>query len=142
MVRQPRFCLPDHPQHAIQRGNNCDVIFVDEQEYRFYLEMLGAYCRRFSCAVHAYVCMTNHVRLLMTPATNMAISQVMQALRRKYVQYFSRRYQRTGTLWDGRFKASLIDADDYLLTRYRYIELNPVRARMVDHPAAQVELSL
>ncbi len=135
MARQPRFFLPGHPQHVIQRGNNRDVIFVDSEDYEVYLETLGACCRRFGCAVHAYVCMTNHVHLLMTPATDTAISQVMQALGRKYVQYFNYRYQRTGTLWEGRFKASLIEAEAYLLTCYRYIELNPVRAAMVDHPA-------
>ena len=135
MARQPRFALPGQPQHVIQRGNNRDITFVDTEDYCFYLDTLGAACRRFGCAVHAYVCMTNHVHLLMTPRSETGISQVMQSLGRKYVQYFNFRYQRTGTLWEGRFKASLIDAEAYLLVCYRYIELNPVRAGMVQHPA-------
>ena len=136
MARQRRFVLPGQPQHVIQRGNNRDVTFVDEEDYRVYLEALGTACRRFGCAVHAYVCMTNHVHLLMTPHTETAIGQVMQSLGRKYVQYFNYRYQRTGTLWEGRYRASLIDAESYLLVCYRYIELNPVRAGMASHPGA------
>jgi len=98
MARHRRFCLPGQPQHAIQRGNNRDITFVDEQDYRFYLETLTHACHRFGCAVHAYACMINHVHLLTTPATENTISQVMQFLGRKYVQYFNYRYQRTGTL--------------------------------------------
>lgn len=135
MARQPRFFLPGQPQHVIQRGNNRDVTFVDADDSRFYLDTLGCACRRFGCAVHAYVCMTNHALLLMTPRSGTAISQVMQSLGRKYVRYFNYRYRRTGTLWEGRFRASPIDAEAYLLVCHRYIELNPVRAGMVRHPA-------
>lgn len=136
MARHPRFALPGYTQHIIQRGNNRDVIFVDQEDYGFYRDRLVQACERFGCAVHAYVFMTNHVHLLMTPRTATAISQVMQALGRAYVQYFNYRYRRTGTLWEGRFRASVIDADRYLLTCYRYIESNPVRARMVERPGA------
>ncbi len=135
MARQRRFCLPGQPQHIIQRGNNRGITFVEEQDYRFYLETLGDALQRFGCAVHAYVCMTNHVHLLMTPESEDAISQVMQSLGRKYVPYFNYRYERTGTLWEGRYKAALIDAESYLMACYRYIELNPVRAGMVTSPA-------
>lgn len=134
MARQPRFVLPGQPQHVIQRGNNRQVIFAAEADYRFYLDKLSQACERFGCQIHAYVLMTNHVHLLMTPLTEISISKVMQSLGRYYVQYFNYQYQRTGTLWEGRYKACLIDAEAYLLTCYRYIELNPVRAGMVEHP--------
>ncbi|HHH38924.1 MAG TPA: transposase [Sedimenticola sp.] len=135
MARQPRFCLPGQPQHVIQRGNNRDIMFADALDYRFYLDTLADACRRFGCAVHAYVCMTNHVHMLMTPEAGDAISQVMQSLGRRYVQYFNYRYRRTGTLWEGRYRATVIDAEPYLLICHRYIELNPVRAGIVAHPA-------
>jgi len=135
MARQRRFAVPGQPQHVIQRGNNRDIIFAAGQDYHFYLEKLGEACRRFGCHIHAYVLMTNHVHLLLTPDTATGIGRVMQSLGRHYVQYFNYRYRRTGTLWEGRYKATLIDADPYLLNCYRYIELNPVRAGMVMHPA-------
>jgi len=134
MARQPRFVLPGYPQHVIQRGNNRAVIFADAADYRFYLDKLGAACERFGCGIHAYVLMTNHVHLLITPATVQGIGKVMQALGRSYVRYFNDRYRRTGTLWEGRYKAALLDTEAYLLTCCRYIELNPVRAGMVEQP--------
>ena len=136
MARQPRFVLPGHPQHVIQRGNNRHVIFAEEADYRFYLDTLKEVCERFACHVHAYVLMTNHVHMLMTPDCEMGISKVMQSLGRRYVQYFNYRYRRTGTLWEGRYKAALLDTEPYLLTCYRYIEQNPVRAGMVARPDA------
>ena len=134
MARQRRFGAPGQPQHVIQRGNNRGIIFTADQDYRFYLEKLEEACRRFACEIHAYVLMTNHVHLLITPDTATGIGQVMQSLGRYYVQYFNYCHRRTGTLWEGRYKATLIDAESYLLTCYRYIELNPVRAGMVKHP--------
>ncbi len=135
MSRQPRFILPGQPQHVIQRGNNRDVIFVSDDDYKFYLEKLQAACARFECELHAYVLMTNHVHLLLTPQTEGGIGKVMQSVGRYYVQYFNYKYKRTGTLWEGRYKATLLDSEVYLLTCSRYIELNPVRAGMVDAPA-------
>lgn len=135
MARQPRFVLPGQPQHVIQRGNNRDVIFVADEDYRFYLEKLGDACERFECELHAYVLMTNHVHLLMTPYRGDGIGKVMQSVGRYYVQYFNYAYKRTGTLWEGRYKATLLDSEQYLLTCYRYIESNPVRANMVEHPS-------
>lgn len=134
MARKPRFTLPGYPQHIIQRGNNRNVIFADDADYRFYLSKLKAACERFDCRIHAYILMTNHVHLLMTPGTETGISKAMQSLGCCYAQHFNWRYQRTGTPWDGRYKASLLDKEHYLLTCYRYIEMNPVRAGMVDHP--------
>ncbi len=136
MPRQPRLVIPDHPQHVIIRGNNREAIFYSDEDYRFFLDKLKQACDKHQCDLHAYVMMTNHVHLLMTPYTESGISKAMQMLGRYYVQYFNYAYHRTGTLWEGRYKAALIDSENYLLTCYRYIELNPVRAEgMVQHPA-------
>jgi len=132
----PRFVLPSQSQHVIVRGSNRDPIFYADEDYLFYLEKLKQACDRHRCDVHAYVLMTNHVHLLLTPHTEQGIGKVMQLLGRYYVQHFNDSYSRTGTLWEGRYKATLIDAENYLLTCYRYIELNPVRAKdLVDHPS-------
>ncbi len=135
MARQARFVLPGHPQHVIIRGNNREPIFCAEEDYRFYLEKLKQACDKHDCDVHAYVLMTNHVHLLITPHHENSLSKVMQMVGRYYVQYFNHTYNRTGTLWEGRYKASLIDSDTYALVCYRYIELNPVRADMCSHPS-------
>jgi putative transposase len=134
MARQPRLDLPGAPQHVIQRGNNRQPCFLQEQDYRFYLEALREAAQQTGCRVHAYVLMTNHVHLLVTPEGGGAISCAMQRLGRRYVAYFNNAYRRSGTLWEGRFKACLVDSESYLLTCYRYIELNPVRAGMVKAP--------
>ncbi|TVO71267.1 transposase [Sedimenticola selenatireducens] len=136
MARQPRFVLVGHPQHVIVRGNNRDPIFYGDEDYQFYLEKLKLACEKHHCDLHAYVLMTNHVHLLITPWKEDSLSKAMQMLGRYYVQYFNHTHSRTGTLWEGRYKATLIDSDHYALTCYRYIELNPVRAKdMVAHPS-------
>lgn len=136
MARQPRFVLPGQPQHVIQRGNNRQDIFRAEEDYTFCLEKTEEAANKHQCDIHAYVLMTNHVHLLVTPHLENSISKMMQMIGRYYVQYFNYRYRRTGTLWEGRYKASLIDSEQYLLTCMRYIELNPVRAtNMVKHPS-------
>ena len=131
LPRLPRYVAPGYPQHVIQRGNNRSVLFIDDADYRFYYDCLHAACERHGCRVHAYVFMTNHVHLLMTPSADGAIGKVMQSVGRRYVQRFNTTYQRSGTLWEGRYKATLVDTDAYLLACYRYIELNPVRAGLV-----------
>lgn len=136
MARLPRFVIPGQPQHVIQRGNNRSVIFVADDDYLYYLAKLKDACDKYQCDLHAYALMTNHVHLLMTPHTENGISKVMQALGRYYVQYFNYQYQRTGSLWEGRYRATLLDSEQYLLTCSRYIELNPVRANMVNKPEA------
>ncbi len=118
------------------RGNNREPVFYSEQDYRFYLEKLKQACDKHDCDLHAYVLMTNHVHLLVTPNRENGLSKAIQMLGHYYVQYFNYNYQRTGTLWEGRYKATLTDSDAYALTCYRYIELNPVRAQgMVGHPS-------
>ena len=134
MPRKPRLYLPGIPCHVIQRGNNRDVCFAAEEDYQAYVEWLRDGAERCGCAVHAYVLMTNHVHLLVTPQDKEGVSRLMQSVGRRYVQYFNYSYDRSGTLWEGRYKATLIDSDQYLLTCMRYIELNPVRAGMVKHP--------
>ncbi len=134
MPRKPRFNLPGIPQHIIQRGNNREPCFYSERDYHRYLDDLEQSASKYHCLVHAYVLMTNHVHLLVTPSEENGISQMMQALGRRYVKYFNDSYGRTGTLWEGRFKSSLIDSERYLLTCMCYIELNPVRAGMVNYP--------
>lgn len=134
MTRKPRFNIPGIPQHIIQRGNNREPCFYAEQDYYRYLHELIEAAVKNNCAIHAYVLMTNHVHLLVTPFHEHGVSHMMQDLGRKYVRYINHEYKRTGTLWEGRFKSSLVDSDHYLLTCMRYIELNPVRASMVKHP--------
>jgi len=135
MPRKPRMYLPGVPCHVIQRGNNREATFFSEQDYLFYLDCLTDASRKYHVNIHAYILMTNHVHLLMTPAHKEAISLTMQSIGRRYVQYINREYNRTGTLWESRHKASLVDSERYLLTCSRYIELNPVNANMVKHPA-------
>lgn len=134
MPRRPRKCLPGIPSHVITRGNNHQACFRSELDYYIYIECLDDALERYKVSLHAYVFMTNHVHLLMTPETETGISNVMQSLGRRYVQYFNKRYQRSGTLWEGRYKSSLISDDRYVLACYRYIESNPVRARIVQNP--------
>ena len=133
MARLPRLYIPGCAQHVIQRGNNREACFYDEGDYKAYLSFLKDAAIKYQVAIHAFVLMTNHVHLLMTPGSEQGVSRMMQAQGRKYVQYFNFTHGRTGTLWEGRFKSTVVDADSYLMTVYRYIELNPVRASMVTH---------
>ena len=135
MPRQHRFSIPAQPHHVIQRGNNRSQIFNAADEFLFYRESLRSATARFGCQIHAYVFMTNHVHLLMSPGDAHAISAVMQSVGRKYVRYFNDRHARTGTLYEGRYRATVVDTEEYLLTCYRYIEENPVRAGLARSPA-------
>ena len=135
MARKPRFNLVGVPQHVIQRGNNREPCFYSEEDYSAYLGFLKIAAEKTGCHLHAYVLMTNHVHMLITPMQEYGISALMQSLGKRYVQYINKTYKRTGTLWEGRYKASLIDSQRYLLTCMCYIELNPVRANMVNVPS-------
>ena len=135
MARLPRYVIPGQPQHVMLRGNNRNDIFRAEADYTFFLEKLQLACSKHGAEIHAYVLMTNHLHLLITPHEDQSLSKTMQTLGRYYVQYYNYCYRRTGTLWEGRYKATLIDSETYLLTCMRYIELNPVRAGMVSHPS-------
>jgi putative transposase len=146
MGRKPRFGIAGVPQHVmaalagpfargtcasmhIARDNNREPCFFGEGDYSAYLEFMAIAAQKSRCHVHAYVLMTNHVHLLVTPMQEYGVSACMQSLGKRYVQYINRTYRRTGALWEGRYKAGLIDSRAYLLTCMRYIELNPVRAR-------------
>jgi len=134
MPRRARLSLPGIPWHIIQRGNNRSVCFQAEDDYQFYLHYLREFAERFGCAIHAYVLMTNHVHLLLTPEREDSAPLLMKHLGQRYVQYVNRTYHRSGTLWEGRFRSCLTQSEDYVLACYRYIELNPVRAGMVRRP--------
>lgn len=134
MARRARLVIPGVPLHIIQRGNNRHACFLADRDYLVYLSMLRSSAAHALCAVHAYVLMTNHVHLLVTPESANSPAKLMKALGQRYVQYINRRYGRTGTLWEGRFRSCIVDDERYFLSCQRYIELNPVRAQMVDHP--------
>ena len=134
MARLPRYVIPGQPQHIIQRGNNRQLIFAAEADYQFFRDALVEAAAKHGLAIHAYVWMTNHIHLLATPAFADSISKTFQSAGRRYVQYFNHTYKRSGTLWEGRYRATVVDSERYLLTLMRYIELNPVRAGMVAVP--------
>ena len=135
MPRRPRIHLAGMPLHIVQRGHNRDACFFGEDDYHCYRHWLGEALKSTGCLLHAYVQMTNHVHLLLTPPAPKAVSALVISLGRRYVHYINKTYRRTGTLWDSRYKSSLVQGDAYLLLCQRYIELNPVRAAMVDDPA-------
>ena len=135
MPRRPRITLPDVPLHLIQRGNNRQGCFFAPDDYQTYLRWLEEYAAEARCAVHAYVLMTNHVHLVLTPCSATSAGRLMKSLGQRYVQYVNRTYRRSGTLWEGRFRSCLTQEAHYVLGCHRYVELNPVRACMVEHPA-------
>jgi len=134
MPRQTRLELPGTPLHITQRGVNRCAIFLDEQDRRHYYELLRDAVHEHGIKVHAYVLMGNHVHLLLTSPERHALSRTMRNVGQCYLQAFNHRHRRSDTLWQGRFKSCLIDSERYLLTVYRYIELNPVHAAMVERP--------
>ena len=134
MPRRARLSVPGIPWHIIQRGNNRSACFFADEDYQFYLDVLKEQAKKYHCSIHAYVLMTNHVHLLLTPEKADSAALLMKNLGQRYVQYINRTYQRSGTLWEGRFRSCLTQSEEYVLACYRYIELNPVRADMVNHP--------
>jgi len=134
MPRKPRFFVPGYAAHLVQRGHNRSVTFFEQEDYELYLSLLVDAADRYGSNIHAYVLMTNHVHLLATPSERESLSRTMQCVGRYYVPYINRKYRRSGTLWEGRFKACPVEDTHYTLACYRYIEMNPVRAGMVRHP--------
>ncbi|MGE3925554.1 MAG: transposase [Lautropia sp.] len=134
MARPARNVVAGYPYHLIARGNNRQATFVDDLDRHDYKAVLQSASTELGVAVHAYVLMTNHVHLIATPPDPTALGRLMQAVGRQYVRHFNRRHHRTGTLWEGRYRASIIQNDRYLLACQRYIEMNPVRAGLVAHP--------
>lgn len=135
MARLPRLTVPGYPHHIIQRGNNRQAIFAGAEDYELLLSLIDEHARKQRVAVHAYVLMSNHFHLLATPETEEGIPQLMQAVGRRYVRNFNLRQGRTGTLWEGRYRSTLIQAERHLLACMVYMDLNPVRAGMVADPA-------
>lgn len=135
MARLPRLTVPHYPHHIIQRGNNKQAIFGGAADYQLLLELLEENAKKHQVAIHGYVLMSNHFHLLATPETAEGIPQMMQAIGRRYVRNFNLRHARSGTLWEGRYKSTLIQAERYLLACMVYMDLNPVRAGMVVDPA-------
>jgi len=134
MPRQRRLIFPGVAVHVVQRGNNRMACFRGDSDYRLYLLYLRELSKRHGCAIHAYCLMTNHVHLLLTPDSAFGCAALMQNLGQRYVQYFNRAYGRSGTLWEGRFRSCAAESAAYVLACYRYIELNPVRAGIVERP--------
>lgn len=131
MARLPRLTLPGYPHHVLLRGNNRQPIFLAGADYQFLLDLIEEAARKFGVAVHAYVLMSNHFHLLLTPESADSLPRMMQAVGRRYVRYFNDSQGRSGTLWEGRYRSTLIQTDAYLLACMAYIDLNPVRAAMV-----------
>jgi putative transposase len=134
MPRRARIMAPGLPVHIVQRGNNRQPCFFEEQDRPYYLFHLRRLLPRFGVCLHAYCLMTNHVHLLVTPADEHGCARLMKHIGQLHTQYVNRNYRRSGTLWEGRFKSCLVQNEDYLLSCYRYIELNPVRAGICGHP--------
>ena len=135
MARLPRLTLPGYPHHVIQRGNNRQAIFSSTADYQTLLDLLDQNAKKFGVAIHAYVLMSNHFHLLVTPQTVEGLPQMMQAVGRRYVRYFNDTQQRSGTLWEGRYKSTLVQTERYLLACMVYIDLNPVRAGLANQAA-------
>lgn len=136
MSRLPRYVLPGVPMHVVQRGHNRQDIFLSTEDHKHYVSWLEEAATTHGLAIHAYVLMTNHIHLLATPATEAALPLTMKAVNQRYTPYLNRRLGRSGTLWEGRYRATVIDSERYLLSVSRYIEMNPVRAGIVSHPAS------
>lgn len=135
MARLPRLIIPNQPHHVIQRGNDRQLIFRDNDDYVVFLGRLREAAKQFQVAIHAYVLMPNHLHLLASPSNQDGLGRMMQWIGRHYVPYFNHKYGRVGTLWQGRYKTTVIDAELYFMTCCRYIELNPTRAGIVANPA-------
>ena len=138
MARLPRYTIKNQPQHIIRRGLDGQDIFIHNDDYVFFGESLCEAAKANNLKVHAYVFMPNHVHLLASPGNEYSIPKTLQSLGRRYVQYFNDNYGSSGTLWEGRYRATILDSNEYLLTCSRYIELNGVRAGLVEHPREYV----
>lgn len=132
MARLPRIVIPNQPLHIMHRGNNKQNIFESEEDMTRIKEDIESALLKSGCSLHAYVIMTNHLHLLITPHDEKQLAVFMQSMANKYVRYFNAKHQRTGTIWEGRFKSCLVDSEHYLFALYKYIEMNPVKAGMVN----------
>lgn len=129
-----RVVIPEYPHHIVQRGHDRKAVFATECDYHYYLDTLATFKGEYGVEVYAYCLMTNHVHLLLAPCDYKGLGQLMKRLAGRQTRYRNKLERRTGTLWESRYKSSLVDAEEYLLSCVRYIELNPVRAGMVADP--------
>lgn len=136
MARLSRPVVANVPLHITQRGNNRLRCFFGDSDYLVYLDLLNRAAREADCRIHSYVLMTNHIHLLLSPDDERGPAFLMKFVGERYVQYVNRRHSRTGTLWEGRFRSCLVQSEQYLMVCQRYIELNPVRAQMVNDPSS------
>lgn len=137
MPRTSRIVIPDHPHHIIHRGHNRQPVFISDEDYRYYLDNLLEWKNELKCRLYAYCLMTNHVHLILDPGENETnLAKLMKRVAGRQTRYVNKLEKRTGTLWEGRYKSSPISADSYLMACCRYIELNPVRACLVEHPGS------
>ena len=134
MPRKPRLFLPNQPQHVVVRGHNRDPVLARHEDFRFLYRCLLDASKNYRLNIHAWVFMHNHLHMLVTPENEWSLPRTMQSVGRRYAQYFNRIYHRSGSLWEGRYKAAFVDTERYLLGCYRYIEMNPVRAGIVCRP--------
>jgi len=135
MARLPRIVLPNQPLHIMHRGNNRQDIFKTDEDMMRLKEDIAYALSKADCTLHAYVIMTNHLHLLITPKDKQQLAKFMQTMANRYVRYYNATYKQTGTIWEGRFKSCLVDSDNYLFSLYKYIEMNPVKATMVEDVA-------
>jgi putative transposase len=135
MARQPRLSLAGYPHHIIQRGNNRQNIFLTDEDRKAYLAWIAEYAAKFDIKIHAYVLMDNHTHLVLTPKSEQSLASLMQSLGQRYTQNFNYFHQHSGTVWEGRYKSTVIQSDRYLLACMVYVDLNPVRAGIVSDPA-------
>lgn len=131
MPRRARMYIPELPYHIVQRGNNREPCFIEPENYLFYLELWKTLSKRYGVSIHTYCLMTNHIHFLVTPKSETSISTTMKVVGSRYAQYINLKYKRTGTLWEGRHRSSLVQTEKYFLSCMRYVELNPVKAGMV-----------
>ncbi|MDQ7072874.1 MAG: transposase [Gammaproteobacteria bacterium] len=132
MARLPRIVIPNQPLHIMHRGNNHQDIFESEEDMARIIEDITHALSKTDCYLHAYVIMTNHLHLLITPKDQTQLSKFMQTMANRYVRYFNASRNRSGTIWEGRFKSCVVDSEQYLFTLYKYIEMNPIKANMVE----------
>lgn len=133
-MRLPRLAVPGLPQHIVIRGINGQTIFYSDHDYRTFLCYVDDARQKYQCELHAYVLMPNHIHMLITPSSSNGVAKFVQLIARQYVQYFNQHHNRTGTLWEGRYKSALVESDNFSINIYRYIEQNPVRNNLVKHP--------
>ncbi|CAN7646952.1 transposase [Pseudoduganella sp. LjRoot289] len=136
MPRPPRIQLAGVPIHIVQRGHNRSPCFFEAEDFEFYLHWLGVALQENECALHSYVLMDNHVHLLLTQAELGNCARLFMSLGRRFVHFVNTKYKRSGTLWESRYRSSLVQAESYLMRCHHYIEYNPVRANMVHDPAS------